>query len=426
MATKEKGGIAFLALILIILVAQCLSDIRTNDVRPSLRSASAPVVEEARDRALRRLTLPSLDFKTVDMKESLAGGALQASTDDSLLPYQNILHDGGSIPNSKPAPILSLPDQPPPPPHDENANYSWVGNHWDPPRGVPRYSPRQMRETFARFDVLWFGDSNARQDMYTLRNLIEAPDPADVTVAALERGINSNKAGRHDEACGVRDFANGTVLGKYWHPYSFFCWQIGDGDHSTNIDLANHSSSPQSLKVTMPSKGKFDFAGADCTGQLRDLVNAELNGTLASLVSGYDWLVVDFGIHEVVRNLACQLGMPAGESTELRVERTLDLLARLASPGFRVAWKTTGTVEGMGAQRLTLDALNRGVRGWFARSAPPHMRLVDWAAQMEPRADDKQRIKGDLKPHWGWAARLMTAQMVTHEVVTGATSEPRG
>jgi len=170
---------------------------------------------------------------------------------------------------------------------------------------------------------------------------------------------------------------------------------------------------------------------AVCMGNLLHYLQVELDGNLESLLQGYDWLVMDFGIWEITRNWICRHGR--NDTTLDRVTLVLDMLAMMAATtthsSFQVIWLTTGTAQGMDPQlRHNLDAMNNVVRNWFATqtsfssSSPQqsnnNMHLVDWAKQMEPRSDGANRISGDLKPHWGLQARLLLAQMVTHLVVT--------
>merc|ERR1711865_59425 len=133
-----------------------------------------------------------------------------------------------------------------------------------------------------------------------------------------------------------------------------------------------------------------------------DYLQDELDGNLESLLQGYDWLVIDFGIWEIIRNWDC--GRGRNDTTLDRVTLELDMLAMLAAKAtksFHIAWLTTGTQEDMGQKRRqNLDAMNDLVRDWFANQTSPqsNMHLVDWAKQLEPRSNDANRIRGDMKP----------------------------
>ena len=241
-----------------------------------------------------------------------------------------------------------------------------------------------------------------------------------------------------------RDFGNGTLLGKHSDRYvfscgkhsdryAFSCWDLVAGDHgiATNSTGGNARYSSDRSPPSPPPRGKFDYLAECCFKELDAVLQDELDGRLASLVRGYDWLVVKFGIHEIIRAEDCRQAN-ARNSAPAWAARTLDLLARVtaARAPLRVAWLTTGTKEGMSPEeRRDLDALNAAVRDWFARANPAlagRVRLVDWARQLAPRADDARRIRGDMKPHWGFPARLLAAQMVAHAVATADDPPPSG
>ena len=59
--------------------------------------------------------------------------------------------------------------------------------------------------------------------------------------------------------------------------------------------------------------------------------------------------------------------------------------------------------------------MNNAVRNWFYIHQPlPYMYLVDYAKEIESRSYGTNRIVGDLPPHWGLEARLLSIQLFTH------------
>ena len=40
-----------------------------------------------------------------------------------------------------------------------SSDYTWVGNHWLPPPGVPTFTPRQLKAYYSQRNVLVIGDS---------------------------------------------------------------------------------------------------------------------------------------------------------------------------------------------------------------------------------------------------------------------------
>ena len=129
------------------------------------------------------------------------------------------------------------------------------------------------------------------------------------------------------------------------------------------------------------------------------------------------------GIHEIKRPRDCIKNRTAGDTIETRINITLDRLEQVTYPTIQVLWKTTGNFQNINAeQQRNLDLLNNAAREWFRSKNPQNMHLIDWEKQIKPRSDDRNRISagimGDLPPHWGWEARILTAQMVTHAVAT--------
>jgi hypothetical protein len=52
--------------------------------------------------------------------------------------------------------------------------YGWLGNQWFPPKHVPFYTPQMMRTLFGGQNVLWAGDTTARQDHATMWSILNA------------------------------------------------------------------------------------------------------------------------------------------------------------------------------------------------------------------------------------------------------------
>jgi hypothetical protein len=67
--------------------------------------------------------------------------------------------------------------------------YKWLGNQWMPPKHVPFYTPEMMRTLLGRQNVLWVGDSTARQDHATMWSMLNATNVQDVTLEDLKRDI---------------------------------------------------------------------------------------------------------------------------------------------------------------------------------------------------------------------------------------------
>lgn len=84
-----------------------------------------------------------------------------------------------------------------------NQTYTWYGNQWMPPKGVPLYTRDDMMQAFSQFDTLWIGDSTTRRAYATIFALVNSTTPM-VSVSTIDghRVINVNKryyAGKVDE-----------------------------------------------------------------------------------------------------------------------------------------------------------------------------------------------------------------------------------
>jgi hypothetical protein len=78
-----------------------------------------------------------------------------------------------------------------------NMHYTWIGNQWVPPDGVPIYSVTKMRDVFETYNIVWAGDSTARRAYMTLRGMLNAPDSSDISISEINdaRVIDRGKKG---------------------------------------------------------------------------------------------------------------------------------------------------------------------------------------------------------------------------------------
>ena len=74
--------------------------------------------------------------------------------------------------------------------------YSWVGNRWLPPPGVPYLSPNDILLLFQTENTLWWGDSTGRQDYQTMYHMLNADDIHNVHSLELELDRNKGRGGR--------------------------------------------------------------------------------------------------------------------------------------------------------------------------------------------------------------------------------------
>lgn len=304
--------------------------------------------------------------------------------------------------------------------------YSWIGNHWIPPAGIPTYNPKEMRSVFQRHNTLFGGDSNCRQDMTTLfaiinntvtysstdsnSSLIPEEEEA-IPFSDLSKDMNINKL-TITHTCQLRDFSNESVRGRLRDPSKFLCF---------HVPLLNAKKRQDQMH------GKFDMLWAACPPELVEMIEIELaedsSAATISMLKEYDVLFVDLGIWEVHSTRDCRRERNETESTCDRVEEALNALKTVSSPNLNIFWKTTG---GSGSDndyhRENLKRMNNCVRRWFNMHQPNFLHLVDYELQIRPRTYGRDRIVGDMHPHWGAEARLLTAQLFTHALRVCETS----
>jgi hypothetical protein len=270
--------------------------------------------------------------------------------------------------------------------------YSWIGNHWIPPLGVPTYTAEDMNNFFQKENVLWIGDSTGRRAYATMFAIMNATSPSDLTLNDLNGPhiIDVNKRSIQ-EICSNRNFANTTASPVL---LGFLCRQI------------------QSAKQ---SYGKFDLGRGACYRDILDFANMELKQP--SLSQEYSTIVIALGVWETTRAWDCRV---PNMTTEESLLLTLDALEKLSSPSLTVVWRTSGFPANMRLSDHRLEQLNAKAKERIqnVKRHNSNMVLVDWGEGVYKRSFPPLRIEGDMKPHYGLEARTLMAQMLTHELIS--------
>ena len=183
----------------------------------------------------------------------------------------------------------------------------------------------------------------------------------------------------------------------------------------------------------------FSWYHADCTVEVHDwlLHQLEINQTLQKqhnkrITPDYNLVVISLGIWEAVRPGDCRTFASKSPSNYTRTttleeitDATLDLLEQLCTqqPELTVLWRTSGFhKDGMGNQmiqdwnqrvmdRIDQFAERRRQEGKQQRS---NWLYVNFGDAIAPRSFGPERIDGDLKPHYGLAARYALLQMMAN------------
>ena len=291
--------------------------------------------------------------------------------------------------------------------------YTWIGNQWVPPPGVPYLFSQQIRSIYRSENTLWMGDSTARQDYQTMYQLIHDGDN-NPTRDHLSKNINKGKRGPAEFHCPARRQSKDlfTDLG-----------QVRGTDqncHATNATtvMLNNTDVDQSWSnLNLHNKaGKFDLWNRlDCY----DALMSKLKNHTELFEREYSILVVSGGVWESIRPHVCKR---ANETNKGIVSHALDLLDffhAVSGPSLFVIWKTHGPMSD-DQRTARMDQIDQSLvtaaRGWFIEKQPPYMDLVNFYWEIQERAHGRDRIDGDLRPHWGLEARLLSIEMVSDVV----------
>jgi hypothetical protein len=148
-------------------------------------------------------------------------------------------------------------------------------------------------------------------------------------------------------------------------------------------------------------------------------VSPVLSNITPTLAKGYSVLVLSLGIWEIVRPRDCR-SPNSSETPEKFLIEILDHLNRIAGPSLFIVWKTHGSTahedSNLVMRRKTLNLIQTAEK-WFSSTETKHMGLAHFGAAVSRRSYGSNRIVGDLKPHWGYEARLLSIQLIGHLVL---------
>lgn len=303
-----------------------------------------------------------------------------------------------------------------------NQTYTWYGNQWISPSGIPVYTREEMREVFSQFDTLWIGDSTTRRAFATIFALMNSTSSL-ISVDALNsaRVIDVNKyayAGRVDEYSCINER---NISKSYYY------------NQSDMYDMWTNSSVCRRL-----AGRSFDFVKALCLKEISEI------GPLYWDLKRYSLIIIGVGIHDALKPRGCLINV-----TEMDPNATINAndfvgnLERKADSAWQgvlqmaktikeahdndqaptaVIWRTTGfdsksdggtTDRVLHLNRMALDFVqNKSV----LMSSNGTIGLVDWGAAIFPRSFSTEKIPGDLGAHYGLEARSLMAQMTTQQL----------
>jgi len=326
-------------------------------------------------------------------------------------------------------------------------DYSWTGNHWIPPPGVPTFTPSQMRGYFSQRNVLFIGDSLGRRSYATMFGVMNATDWRNVDVNAINSSsvIDVNK-GQHkgregEEVCSNKERqifkSKSTFYGNLCRDLPALNSTTGTphNGHDDKLGREIGGDSPLLSHSDSSKKGKFDYIRLDCFSEIHDYFSGvgrqrKSRPSSTKIVEDYDLIVISAGIWDIIEQRKCPKMYNSAIRDPLELlNMTLSVLQAISSPKLQIAFRTVGFSEGSSASSWKMV---KGTNDFFDCmhnqtsqedmehtdfATTSNLTLVDWGTVISRRSENEERISGDTKPHYGLEARLLFAQQLMHSLI---------
>ena len=282
-----------------------------------------------------------------------------------------------------------------------NHTGTWIGNSWVPPSGWRLFSAAEMLQLYHNKSMLWVGDSTTRRCALTLYGILQSPSDA----------IPKSQI----DSASVIDVNKGVVTEP--------CYRYGN---NTEIPITHCRLMPKlSGDSSSTNDTLFTIYKSPCLANLESFLLQELApSTTMAVTTDYNLLIIGQGIWEAVRKSDC-IRIAGNRSMEEVYGATFDLLEQLSDqrPDLLIVWRTSGFHQ---------DGLNSDVVHYLNEYAM--LRIEEWAKRLmqqgrttnfvyvnfgktiESRSFGNDRIRGDMKPHYGLEARYSLLQMLANVV----------
>lgn len=267
-----------------------------------------------------------------------------------------------------------------------SSKYTWIGNNWIPPKGVPIFSAREIKAYFRNRNVLVIGDSTSRRFYGTLFSILNATDVDDILVNDInaETMLNENKKGSKTSIC---PFTRGLVSlpGNKWAT----CKNLG--------------------------QFKFDHMVQYCF-EFIDWFWSNKTNHLSVFSNEYDIVIIAIGVWEINKPQFCSQNSP-NTTVQQRVDSTIENIFKNNPKNLKVAIRTSGFDERFQNKDKTIFDINSIEREKFMGKNTGDVCLVDWGSVILKRSFGDRKIKGDHPAHYELEARLLFIQQLLHEFI---------
>lgn len=291
-----------------------------------------------------------------------------------------------------------------------STDYSWVGDQWVPPPGIPVYTPTDLLKYFQNRNVLFIGDSTSRRVWATAYAMMNATDRKNIPVRDLDihavvdfhkRTESGNRQCLLDDrAARIETLKRPKLIFN-----QFECRDLPRLESDENDD-------------TIEKKGKFDYTFYTCYSQVSYLLrDDDSNDIFPKLKPDYDLIVVGTGIWEIIHP-DCDRNEKNVKHPD-RLRGLLENLKKQSSPDLQIVYRTCAfDARDEYRNNPRIADFSRVVDNFFNNTDPAdNVTLVDWANAVDKRSFGEERISGDLPPHYGLQARTLFIQQLMHELM---------
>ncbi|GAX14364.1 hypothetical protein FisN_11Hh179 [Fistulifera solaris] len=276
------------------------------------------------------------------------------------------------------------------PPSPRTMTGTWIGNTWVPPTGWKYHTPNELRQFYSGKRILWVGDSTGRR---TAMNLYALLDWKNSSFLADELSspnlIDAAKKGPHE--C------------NKW------------------IEANFRPNNCRTVNFTSEEEGEHIYVKAVCHTDVERFLQTELEGR-ANITADIDVIIVAIGIWDVIRPQACRKGLQNRTLVEM-VSDLVELTNELQiTTGKVVIWRTSGYSEQQEhiinktstLNNVTMNKLDQVRVNNTLNGLPNRFNYVNWGGAVLARSRPGERIRGDMKPHYGLEPRHVLIEMITN------------